>query len=77
MDKENSYMQMVIYMKENGRMIKLTDMVYTIIKMEHVIRDIGKKICNMDLVRRPGQMDQNMKGIIKWGKSMQEEDIYG
>jgi hypothetical protein len=41
-------MQMVMFMKENGRMIKHMVMEYICIPMELDMKAIGKKINNMD-----------------------------
>ena len=38
---------------------------------------IGKRIFNMDMVLKDGQMAQNMKVFIKMVKSMEKENILG
>lgn len=47
-DKENSYMLMEIYLKENGLMIKLMDMVFIFIKTELNMKATGRTTSNME-----------------------------
>lgn len=57
-------MLMVIYMRETGKMTKLKEEVYMSIWMEQNILGTGKKIDNMDMELKLGQMEQNMKEIM-------------
>ena len=41
-------MQMEIYMRDSGRIISLTALVYTFMVMEESMKDIGKTILKMD-----------------------------
>jgi hypothetical protein len=56
-------MQMGIYMKVNGLMIKLMDLGSIIISMGVSMKVIGLKINNKVLVKRFGQMEHNSKVI--------------
>ena len=47
--KENFGMLMEIFTKENGRMIKQMDLVFTLTKMEQDMKVIGLTIYNMVL----------------------------
>ena len=49
MAKESSGMLMEIFMKENGRMTRLTAMEHTYTLMEQSTKDSGKMICKMDM----------------------------
>ena len=48
MERVNFGMSTEMFLMENGRMIKLTGMVYILIKMEPNIKAIGRMICKMD-----------------------------
>ena len=50
MEKENYIMHLVIYMKVNGKMIKLMVKEHIIKKMVENMKVIGLKINNMDMV---------------------------
>ena len=57
-------MQMEMYMKENGRMIKRMVLESICIQMEHSTKVSGKKINSMELVKKLGQMVLVMKEIM-------------
>lgn len=57
-------MQMEIFMKDNGKMIKHMGMVFTLIKMEQNTTDNGSKISNMVMELKHGQMVLNMMDNI-------------
>jgi hypothetical protein len=58
-------------------MIRLMDLEFMFIKMVQNMRVNGKMIYNMDLARKYGLMDQNMKEIIMKEKNTEEDYIYG
>ena len=60
MDGEDSFMQMETFMKGSGKKIKLTEKVFTLTPMEPNMMEIGKKINNMDMELKHGQMAQSM-----------------
>lgn len=62
-------MQMVMFMKANGTMIKLRATASILTWMEHSIKDRGKKTSNMGREKRPGLMVLCMKEIIYKVKS--------
>jgi len=57
---------MVIFMKENGKMIKLMERVGIYIVMVHHTKEIGLKINNMVWELKDGQIVLNTKVIIIW-----------
>ena len=71
MDMELLYMLMEIFMKASGSMIKLTVMGLTSMLTVQLTQVNGSKISNMEKELKNGQMEQNMKGTIKMGKSME------
>lgn len=66
---------MEIFMKENGRMIKLMDLVDIITKMEQNIKESGKRINNKDLEKNHGQMVRIIRDSMKMERNM-EKDFY-
>jgi len=68
---------MEMYTKANGLMIKLKVTEYILIWMEHNIKDSGKKISSMVMVKRHGLMVQCMKEITFSVKSMVLVDLDG
>ena len=62
--KEGLFMQMVIYMRETGQMIRHKEEVYMSIWMEQNILETGKKIDNMDTELKLGLMELSMKEIM-------------
>lgn len=54
MEWEDSFMQMVMFILDNGKMTKLMGKGYTYIKMAQNIQVIGLKILSMDLVGSNG-----------------------
>jgi len=77
MVKGDLFIQMGMYMRESGRMIKLTERECIYIWMGQSIVESGKKINSMDLVRRLGQMVQNMKVIMSMVRSMGQGPLSG
>lgn len=63
MEKLKSYLKIMIYMKDNGIIIKLMDLDYIHIIQELIIKDIGKIIYNMELESKNGMMEVNIKVI--------------
>jgi tRNA A37 threonylcarbamoyladenosine synthetase subunit TsaC/SUA5/YrdC len=62
---------MAIYIKESGRMIKLTDMESIfMLKQEPNTKDTGKMICSMDQVQKYMQMAINIKECLNKEKEM-------
>jgi GH15 family glucan-1,4-alpha-glucosidase len=59
--KENFGMLMEIFTKENGRMIKQMDLVFTLTKMEQDMKVIGLTIYNMVLELKLGEMEVNIR----------------
>ena len=57
-------------MKDNGRMIKLTERVNTFMLTVQYMKVIGCKINNMEKDLKLGKILQNMKVIIQMEKSM-------
>jgi len=64
MEKEDLYIQMGMFMKEIGEVIKQKVSAYTPIKTVHNIKDNGKKINKMAREERLGQIQHSMKEII-------------
>jgi hypothetical protein len=77
MEKEDLFMPMVMYMMVNGLMIKLMDSVSIAILMEPSMRATGKKISNMEMDLRPGQMVQDMKVNMFKEKNMAKVNSLG
>jgi hypothetical protein len=65
------YMRMEIFMKASGSMIKLMVMGHISMLTVQLTLVNGLKISNMEKELKNGQMEQNMKGTIKMGKSME------
>ena len=68
---------MVMCMKEIGLQIKQMDMEFINITVEHSTKEIGKMICNMEMGKRSGLMDLNMKVCIRKDKSTGKESTNG
>ena len=64
-------------MKENGKMIKLVDMVSTNITMVRATKGIGLMIINMERELKLGLIIAHMLAIINKVKNMEKESIYG
>jgi hypothetical protein len=62
--KEGLFMQMVIYMRETGQMIRHKEEVCMSIWMGQNILETGKKIDNMDTELKLGLMELSMKEIM-------------
>lgn len=58
-------------------MIRQRVMVFTHIKMELNIKDLGRMTNSMEQEKRHGQMELHMRGIMCLVKSMEEVHLYG
>lgn len=77
MDEVGLFMQMAMFMKANGRMIKHMGKVYILSMMDHAILENGYKICNMDMVFKNGMMDLHIKVSINKDVSTETENLPG
>ena len=77
MVKGKLYMQMGMYIKENGLMIKQTDLAFIFITMVPYTKVIGSIIFKMELELNFGLMVVNTRDNINKGKSMEKVYIYG
>ena len=68
---------MEISLKASGLMIKLMGMEFIFIKMELSMRETGKMISSMVMVKKSGPMAPNMKDTILRERSMEEVSTYG
>ena len=68
MDMGDSSMRMEMYMKVNGSMIRLMAKANTCILMGQLMKVIGAKTNNMDMVWRNGLMVLNMKETMRWAR---------
>ena len=76
-EKEDLFMQMVMFMMDNGMMIKLMDLEFIAILMELNTKVIGKKINNMVMDLKHGQTEQDMKANTFKAKNMESADLHG
>jgi len=67
-------MQMVISMKDNGKMIKHMEKEHFYMSMELIIMVIGLMINKMELEWNIGKMDPNTKVIMLMAKKMDKEN---
>jgi hypothetical protein len=65
MERVNFGMQMEMFMKEIGKTIKLMALVCISMLMGPNMKEIGKMICKTDGELKVGQMEVNMKEVIK------------
>ena len=70
MEREDLFIQTEIFMRENGKMIKLMVVVFTNIPMALNIEDNGQKTNKKEKGLRPGLMEQDMKETISKAKKM-------
>jgi hypothetical protein len=70
-------MLMVTFMMVNGWMIKLMGLESIVIWMEQNMKDIGKKINNMEMDWKHGQMAPSMKDNMFKEKNMEQGDSHG
>ena len=68
---------MVMYMRANGKMIKLTDSGNTIILMELVMKVTGGRTSNMVMARKPGPTAHVTRANIKMERKMVLESLTG
>ena len=62
--KADSFMQMVVSMKELGKIAKLMETVFICMLMVQLTMDSGKMTFNMVTEKKFGQMVEHMKGNI-------------
>ena len=67
----------VIFLKENGKTIKLMALEFTLISMELVTLDIGKRISSMVKVKSSGSTEVNTMVTIIWVRNMDMESTGG
>lgn len=60
MAKESYFLRMVTHMKVNGRRIKQTVTVYSLLRLSHILGS-GSMICTMAKEKKNGRMDLNFK----------------
>ena len=77
MEKEDLSMLMEMSMMVNGLMIRPTDSEFTAILTEPSMRDSGKKISNMEMVLRPGQMVPSTRANMFKERKMVRADSHG
>ena len=70
-------MLMETFLKENSTKIKQTDMEYTSIRMEALMKDTGITICSKAKGQKSGLMAPNMKGTTKMVRKKELENMYG
>ena len=70
-------MPMAMYIMGNGMMIKLMEMVSTLIQMGQSTRGNGNQINNTDKEKKAGRMERSMKVNISAGKNMDMESLDG
>ena len=76
-DKENSGMLMVIFLKGLGLTIKRTDSVFILTKMEQNTKAIGKTICSTGRAKSRGRMALDMKESIAMARNMDKAITFG
>ena len=64
MEEEDWYMLMEMFIQENGRMIRLTDLEFNKIIMAVDMKEIGLMISNMEMEQKLGLMVQHMSANI-------------
>ena len=77
MAEENFSMLMPVSMTVNGSIIKNKDKENIRILQDQIMLDNGRMICFMDTESKHGQMDPNMKEIIKNSKNRGKVNIFG
>ena len=75
--KENFGTLMVIFLKENGLMIKQMDSEFILIQMAQVILAIGKMTYKMEKEKNFGLMEVSTMEIIRWEKNTVRVNIGG
>ena len=66
-----------VFTKENGRMIKHTELEYILMLMDQDMRANGLKTSSMGTELRDGQMELHMKVAILRGKSTAKANLHG
>lgn len=74
-DMGNSIIQTMMFMKENGRMIRQMEEEYIHMLMVLNIMVSGKMINNMALEKKAGLMGHYMKGNIMKERKMEKENL--
>lgn len=64
MEEEDWYMLTEMFIQENGRMIRLTDLEFNKIIMAVDMKEIGLMISNTEMEQKPGLMVQHMSANI-------------
>lgn len=77
MEEEDLFMQQAMFMRDNGRMIRLMALEYTQELMDQVIQVIGLRISSMDMVFRNGWTTLLMMESIFKGSNMELENSFG
>jgi hypothetical protein len=77
MEWEDSFIRMGMSMKENGLVIKLMGLVFTLTWMEQSTLDSGRKTSSTDKEKRVGQMVQCTKETISKERNKDKETSNG
>lgn len=77
LERESFTMQMEIYMRATGLIIKLMDLAFTLILKEQDMRVIGRTTNNMGKVLKSGKKEVSMKESIVWEGNRDMVNMYG
>ena len=77
MEGGDSFMQMEMYTKENGKTIKLMVKDSTLTLMALGMRESGEKINNTGMVLKDGQMELAIRDTMLMEKSMEKASSFG
>jgi inorganic pyrophosphatase/exopolyphosphatase len=77
MEEEGLFMHQEMFMKDNGKMIKLMGMEYIRELMDQLILVIGTRINSTDLVFRSGMINLLMRESIFKDISMAQANLFG
>lgn len=77
MEEEGLFMHQEMFMKDNGKMIKLMGMEYIRELMDQLILVIGTRINSMDLVFRSGMITLLMRESTSKDISMAQANLFG
>ena len=77
MEKADCNIQTSPSMKANGSKEKHMDSAYIKISMEPTIKDIGMKICNMDMASKGGVMGACSKGCLSSDRKVERANTHG
>lgn len=73
MEKENFNIQMVIFIKDNGKMIFIMGLGNILVKMDIIMKGSGFKAKNKDKEYKNGMMDNHIKASLKTIRKMEGE----